>query len=50
VAPAQPPKPAWITIGQIRTLSARRIGRRLGAVSAEELAQVIEGLNEVLGA
>jgi len=26
-----------------------RIGSRLGAVSPEELAQVIEGLNEILG-
>jgi hypothetical protein len=27
-----------------------RIGRKLGAVSPEQVAQVIEGLNEILGA
>ena len=50
VGPAQLPKPTWIRISQIRTLSVRRIGRKLGAVSSEEVAQVIEGLNEILGA
>ena len=46
---AQLPKPSWIKISQIRTLSAQRIGRKLGAASPEEVAQVIEGLNEILG-
>jgi mRNA interferase MazF len=49
VGSAQLPKPSWVKIGQIRTLSVQRIGRRLGVVSPEELAQVIEGLNEILG-
>jgi mRNA interferase MazF len=49
VGPAQLPKPAWIMISQIRTLSVHRIGRKLGAVPPEEVAQVIEGLNEILG-
>ena len=49
VGSAQLPKPAWIKISQIRTLSVQRIGRRLGAVSPEEVARVIEGLNEILG-
>ena len=46
---AQLPKPSWIKISQIRTLSAQRIGPRLGAASPEEVARVIEGLNEILG-
>ena len=50
VASAQLPKPSWVKISQIRTLSVHRIGRKLGAVSPEEVAQVIEGLNEILGA
>ena len=50
VGSAQLPKPAWIKISQIRTLSVQRIGRKLGAASAEEVARVIEGLNEILGA
>jgi hypothetical protein len=28
----------------------QRVGRKLGAVSPEELAQAFEGLNEILGA
>ncbi len=43
-------KPSWIKISQIRTLSVQRIGRKLGAASPEELARVMEGLNEILGA
>ena len=42
------PKPSWIKIGQIRTLSTERLGKRLGRVSPEELAQVIEGLFEIV--
>ncbi len=42
------PKQSWAKIGQIRTLSAERIGKTIGKVSDEELAQVIEGLNEII--
>jgi mRNA interferase MazF len=44
------PKPSWIKISQIRTLSVERIGGKLGTVSPEEVARVMEGLNEILGA
>ncbi|MEX1256408.1 MAG: type II toxin-antitoxin system PemK/MazF family toxin [Gemmatimonadota bacterium] len=43
------PKESWIKISQIRTLAAERIGRRIARVSDEEVARVIEGLNEILG-
>ncbi len=43
------PKRSWIKISQIRTLSAERIGDRIGRASAEELDQAIEGLNEIVG-
>ena len=43
------PKESWIKISQIRTLAAERIGRRIARASDEELARVIEGLNEILG-
>lgn len=43
------PKRSWVKISQIRTLATERIGRRLARVSAEELARVVEGLNEILG-
>lgn len=44
------PKLSWVKISQIRTLSTERIGRKIGSVSPEELAQVIEGLYEIVGA
>jgi mRNA interferase MazF len=44
------PKRSWLKISQVRTLSVERIGRRLGRASPEELAQAIEGLNEIIGA
>lgn len=43
------PKRSWVKISQIRTLSIERIGKRLGTVSPEELAQVVEGLNDIVG-
>lgn len=43
------PKPSWVKISQVRTLSTERIGRRLGQVSPEELTRVIEGLQEIIG-
>jgi mRNA interferase MazF len=43
------PRRSWIKISQIRTLSADRIGKRLGRASEEELARVIDGFNEIVG-
>ena len=40
---------SWIKISQIRTLAVERIGRRVGVAPAEELARVIDGLNEIIG-
>ncbi len=42
------PKQSWAKISQIRTLSIERIGKLIGKASKEELAQVIEGLNEII--
>ena len=42
-------KRSWIKISQIRTLSVDRIGARLARASEEELARVVDGLNEILG-
>jgi mRNA interferase MazF len=42
-------KRSWIKISQIRTLSVDRIGTRLARASEEELARVVDGLNEILG-
>ena len=42
-------KRSWIKISQVRTLSVDRIGTRLARASDEELARVLDGLNEILG-
>jgi mRNA interferase MazF len=47
-APALP-KRSWVRIGQIRTLSVERIGRRVARASEEEVDRVVEGLNEIVG-
>jgi mRNA interferase MazF len=44
------PKRSWVKISQIRTLSVQRLGKKIGQVSSEELDQLIEGLNEIVGA
>jgi mRNA interferase MazF len=43
------PKRSWIRVGQVRTLAVERIGQRLTRADAEEMARVIEGLNEIIG-
>ena len=43
------PKRSWVKISQIRTLAVERIGRRITRATPEELAQVLEGLNEIPG-
>jgi mRNA interferase MazF len=43
------PKRSWVKISQIRTLSVERISKKLGRASPEELAQLVEGLNEIIG-
>ncbi len=42
------PKRSWVKISQIRTLSVDRISKLIGRASSEELAQVVEGLNEII--
>jgi mRNA interferase MazF len=43
------PKKSWVKISQIRTLAVERIEKLIGRASPEEVAQVIEGLNEIIG-
>ena len=44
------PKRSWVKISQIRTLSTERIGKKIGSVDTEELAHIVDGLNEIIGA
>ena len=43
------PKKSWVKISQIRTLAVERIGKVIGRASPEEIAQAVEGLNEITG-
>ena len=49
ITSARLPKRSWVKISQVRTLSVERLTSRLGGISPEELAQVVEGLNEIVG-
>jgi mRNA interferase MazF len=42
------PKKSWAKISQIRTLSIKRLGKKIGKASTKELELVVEGLNEIL--
>jgi mRNA interferase MazF len=42
------PKRSWVKIGQVRTLSVERLGKKLGRISPEELERIVEGLNEII--
>ncbi len=42
------PKESWVKISQVRTLSTARLGDRVGKLEPEEMAVLIEGLNEII--
>ena len=44
------PRRSWVKIGQIRTLSVKRIGKRIARATPEQVAKVVEGLYEIVGA
>jgi len=48
ISSAKLPKRSWIKISQIRTLSVKRLGKKMGKASPDELNLVIEGLNEII--
>ena len=43
------PKKSWVKISQIRTLSVKRIRKKISKASEEELNIIVEGLNEIIG-
>lgn len=43
------PKRSWVKISQVRTLATERIGKKITLLSPEELALVLEGLEEIIG-
>ena len=42
-------KKSWVKISQIRTLSVKRIRKKISKASEEELIIIVEGLNEIIG-
>jgi len=42
-------KPSWVKISQIRTLSVHRVGKKLGTVEPEQLGEIIDGFNQIVG-
>lgn len=49
LGPNDLPKRSRVKISQIRILSTERIGKKIGTASPDELAHIIEGLNEIIG-
>ena len=43
------PKPSWVKISQIRTISIDRVGKRIAALGPEMLDQLVDGLLERIG-
>jgi len=43
------PKRSWVKISQVRTLSVNRIGDLIETLQPEQLNQLIEGLDEIIG-
>ena len=43
------PKKSWAKISQIRTLSTRRLGKRIARAPVEEIETIVEGLLEIIG-
>ena len=43
------PKRSWAKISQVRTLSTKRIRDKIACASPEELMDIIDGLNEIIG-
>ena len=42
------PKQSWVKISQVRTLSVKRLGKKSGRISPEELERLVDGLNEII--
>ena len=43
------PKPSWVKISQIRTLSTERLGHKLAHVEEEDINRILEGLLDIIG-
>ena len=49
IATGRMPKPSWVKMGQVRTLSTGRLAKRITCLEPEEVDEVVQGLNEIIG-
>ena len=42
------PKPSWVKISQVRTISTDRLSSKITSLPLEEVDRMIEGLNELI--
>ena len=43
------PKPSWVKISQIRTISVDRLGKKIATLDPAMLDQLVDGLLELIG-
>jgi mRNA interferase MazF len=43
------PKPSWVKISQVRTISVDRLGKKVASLDAETLGQLVDGLLDLIG-
>ena len=43
------PKRSWAKISQVRTLSTQRLGEKITRLSPEQVNQLVDGLDEIIG-
>ena len=43
------PRPSWVKISQVRTLSTERLGARIAQLPEDDLARLVDGLFELVG-
>jgi len=44
------PKRSWVKVTQVRTLAVERLGGLLGRATVSQVAEVVDALNEIIGA
>ncbi len=49
IANTKLPKRSWVKISQIRTLSVKRLRKKIAKAEPKELELIIEGLQEIIG-
>jgi len=42
------PKPSWVKLSQIRTISIERLGKCIGKIGEKELSEIIEGVTALI--